>query len=64
MLVSDNLRTGVTANTRYETQQKVTLRGCTSSKGNKYAAGFELDDSGDYVNLKFVKYVKTKRNAD
>ena len=40
---------------------KVTLRGCTSSKGNKYAAVFELDDSGEYVNLKFVEYVKTKR---
>ncbi|MCR5141566.1 MAG: type IA DNA topoisomerase [Ruminococcus sp.] len=40
---------------------KVTLRGCTSSKGNKYAAVFELDDSGDYVNLKFVEYAKTRR---
>ena len=40
---------------------KVTLRGCTSSKGNKYAAVFELDDSGEYVNLKFVEYVKTRR---
>ena len=43
------------------TNGKVTLRGCTSSKGNKYAAVFELDDSGEYVNLKFVEYVKTKR---
>ena len=40
---------------------KVTLRGCTSSKGNKYAAVFELDDSGEYVNLKFVEYAKTRR---
>ncbi|WP_242940734.1 DNA topoisomerase [Ruminococcus albus] len=40
---------------------KVTLRNCTSSKGNKYAAVFELDDSGDYVNLKFVEYAKTRR---
>ena len=40
---------------------KVTLRGCTASKGNKYAAVFELDDSGEYVNLKFVEYAKTRR---
>ena len=40
---------------------KVTLRGCTSSKGNKYAAVFELDDTGEYVNLKFVEYVKTRK---
>lgn len=40
---------------------KVTLRGCTSSKGNKYAAVFELDDSGEYVNLKFVEYAKTRK---
>ncbi|MBR1383830.1 MAG: type IA DNA topoisomerase [Ruminococcus sp.] len=40
---------------------KVTLRGCTSSKGNKYAAVFELDDSGEYVNLKFVEYVKRRK---
>ena len=40
---------------------KVTLRNCTSSKGNKYAAVFELDDSGAYVNLKFVEYAKTRR---
>ena len=40
---------------------KVTLRGCTSSKGNKYAAVFELDDSGEYVNLKFVEYAKSRR---
>ena len=41
---------------------KVTLRGCTSSKGNRYAAVFALDDSGEYVNLKFVEYVKTRKN--
>ena len=40
---------------------RVTLRNCTSSKGNKYAAVFELDDSGEYVNLKFVEYAKTRR---
>ena len=40
---------------------KVTLRNCTSSKGNKYAAVFELDDSGEYVNLKFVEYAKSRR---
>ena len=40
---------------------KVTLRGCTSSKGNKYAAVFELDDSGEYVNLKFVEFAKSRR---
>lgn len=42
---------------------RVTLRNCTSSKGNKYAAVFELDDSGEYVNLKFVEFVKTKKTA-
>ena len=40
---------------------RVTLRNCTSSKGNKYAAVFELDDSGEYVNLKFVEFVKKKK---
>lgn len=40
---------------------KVTLRNCVSTKGNRYAAVFELDDSGEYVNLKFVEYAK-KRN--
>ena len=40
---------------------KVTLRGCTSTKGNKYAAVFELDDSGEYVNLKFVEYAKSRK---
>ena len=40
---------------------KVTLRGCTSSKGNKYAAVFELDDSGEYVNLKFVEFAKSRK---
>jgi len=40
---------------------KVTLRNCTSSKGNKYAAVFELDDSGEYVNLKFVEYAKSRK---
>ena len=42
---------------------RVTLRNCTSSKGNKYAAVFELDDSGEYVNLKFVEFVKTKKTV-
>ena len=40
---------------------KVTLHNCTSTKGNKYAAVFALDDSGDYVNLKFVEYVKSRK---
>ena len=40
---------------------RVTLRGCTSSKGNKYAAVFELDDSGEYVNLKFVEFAKSNK---
>ena len=40
---------------------KATLRGCTSTKGNKYAAVFELDDSGEYVNLKFVEFAKSRR---
>ena len=43
------------------TNGKVTLRGCTSTKGNKYAAVFELDDTGEYVNLKFVEYAKSRR---
>ena len=40
---------------------KVTLRNCVSAKGNKYAAVFELDDSGEYVNLKFVEFAKMRR---
>lgn len=40
---------------------KVTLRNCISTKGNKYAAVFELDDTGEYVNLKFLEYVKTRK---
>ena len=45
------------------TAGKVTLRGCTSSKGNRYAAVFELEDTGDLVNLKFVEFVKKKKET-
>lgn len=40
---------------------KVTLKKCVSSKGNKYSAVFELDDTGKYVNLKLVEFVGKKR---
>ena len=45
---------------------KVTLKNCTSSKGNKYSAVFALDDTGKYVNLKLVEFVndKKRRTAD
>lgn len=36
---------------------KVTLKNCTSSKGNKYSAVFSLDDTGKYVNLKLEEFV-------
>lgn len=39
---------------------RVTLKNCTSSKGNKYSAVFELDDTGQYVNLKLVEFVGGK----
>lgn len=36
---------------------RVTLKNCTSSKGNKYSAVFSLDDTGKYVNLKLEEFV-------
>lgn len=44
---------------------KVTLKNCTSSKGNKYSAVFSLDDTGKYVNLKLEEFVggKKKKSA-
>ena len=44
---------------------KVTLKNCTSSKGNKYSAVFSLEDTGKYVNLKMEEFVdgKKKRGA-
>ena len=44
---------------------KVTLKNCTSSKGNKYSAVFSLEDTGEYVNLKMEEFVggKKKRSA-
>lgn len=44
---------------------KVTLKNCTSSKGNKYSAVFSLEDTGKYVNLKLEEFVggKKKRSA-
>ena len=45
---------------------KVTLKNCTSSKGNKYSAVFALDDTGRYVNLKLLEFLndKKRRTAD
>lgn len=40
---------------------KVTLKNCVSSKGNRYSAVFELDDTGQYVNLRLVEFVGGKR---
>ncbi len=40
---------------------RVTLKNCVSSKGNKYSAFFELNDTGQYVNLKLVEFVGKKR---
>lgn len=40
---------------------KVTLKNCTSSKGNKYGAVFSLDDTGKYVNLKLEEFVGGKK---
>ena len=39
---------------------RVTLKNCTSSKGNRYSAVFELDDTGKYVNLNLVEFVGKK----
>lgn len=39
---------------------KVTLKNCTSSKGNKYSAIFEMEDTGMYVNLKLMEFVGGK----
>lgn len=40
---------------------KVTLKNCVSSKGNRYSAVFEMEDTGQYVNLKLVEFVGKKR---
>ena len=40
---------------------RVTLKNCTSSKGNKYSAVFSLEDTGKYVNLKFEEFVGKKK---
>lgn len=40
---------------------KVTLKNCTSSKGNKYSAVFSLEDTGKYVNLKLEEFVGGKK---
>ena len=44
---------------------RVTLKNCTSSKGNKYSAVFSLEDTGQYANLKLEEFVggKKKRSA-
>ena len=40
---------------------RVTLKNCTSSKGNKYSAVFSLEDTGKYVNLRLVEFVGGKK---
>ena len=44
---------------------RVTLKNCTSSKGNKYSAVFSLEDTGQYANLKLEEFLggKRKRSA-
>ena len=44
---------------------KVTLKNCTSSRGKKYSAVFALEDTGQYVNLRFVKFAgeRNRRTA-
>lgn len=39
---------------------RVTLKNCVSSKGNRYSAVFEMEDTGQYVNLKLVEFVGKK----
>lgn len=39
---------------------RVTLKNCVSSKGNRYSAVFEMEDTGQYVNLKLVEFVGGK----
>ncbi len=40
---------------------KITLRNCTSSRGKKYSAAFVLEDTGQYVNLRFVEFVNDRK---
>lgn len=42
---------------------RVTLNNCVSSKGNRYSAVFELEDTGKYVNLKLVEFVGDRKPA-
>ena len=42
---------------------KVTLKNCVSSKGNRYSAVFEMEDTGQYVNLKLVGFVGGKKRG-
>lgn len=42
---------------------RVTLKNCVSSKGNRYSAVFELDDTGKYVNLNLVEFIGGKKNG-
>ncbi len=42
---------------------RVTLNNCVYSKGNRYSAVFELDDTGKYVNLKLVEFVGDRKPA-
>ena len=42
---------------------RVTLKNCVSSKGNRYSAVFELDDTGQYVNLNLVEFIGGKKSG-
>ena len=39
---------------------RVTLKNCVSSNGNKYSAVFSMDDTGQYVNLRFERFENGK----
>lgn len=42
---------------------RVMLKNCVSSKGNRYSAVFELDDTGKYVNLNLVEFIGGRKNG-
>lgn len=42
---------------------RVTLKNCVSSKGNKYSAAFEMEDTGKYVNLNLVEFIGGKKHG-
>lgn len=49
--ISELLRTG-----------RVTLKNCVSSNGKKYSAVFSMDDTGEYVNLRFERFAGNKKH--